>query len=253
MYLQPTQKSDTAPARKCLSWPRRRRHSRRSQTETANNMSTINTYAKCAANPCRMRTYKITGLKTPVMNTYKKVGGGEVLLLPKRPPASAARYGGCGTIAPMSALELRIPPPLVALFMAILMWLTPALAGSLAIPSGLRLGVALALLCLGLGIAVSGVVGFRLARTTLNPIKASTASALVSGGIFRFTRNPMYLGLLLQLLAWAVFLSNPLALLFLPVYVLYIDRFQIIPEERALATLFGSEYSAYTGSVRRWL
>ena len=63
----------------------------------------------------------------------------------------------------------------------------------------------------------------------------------------------MYLGLLLELLAWAVFLANPLALLFLPVYVLYIDRFQIIPEERVLATLFGTAYSTYKGSVRRWV
>jgi protein-S-isoprenylcysteine O-methyltransferase Ste14 len=153
----------------------------------------------------------------------------------------------------MNGLELKIPPPLVALFIAILMRLTPALAGSVAIPSDLRLGIALALLCLGLSVAASGVIGFRLARTTLNPIKASTASTLVSSGIYRLTRNPMYLGLLLQLLAWAVFLANPLALLFLPVYVLYIDRFQIIPEERVLATLFGSDYSAYKGNVRRWL
>jgi len=153
----------------------------------------------------------------------------------------------------MNALELKIPPPLVALFLAILMWLTPALAGSLAIPRGLRLGVALALLCLGLSIAVSGVVAFRRARTTVNPIKASSASALVSSGVYRFTRNPMYLGLSLALLAWAVFLSNPLALLFLPVYVLYINRFQIIPEELVLASLFGTGYSAYKERVRRWL
>ena len=89
------------------------------------------------------------------------------------------------TIAPMNALELKIPPPLVALFLAILMWLTAALPGSLAIPLGLRLGVALALLCLGLSIAVSGVVAFRRAGTTLNPIKASSASALVSTGVYR--------------------------------------------------------------------
>jgi protein-S-isoprenylcysteine O-methyltransferase Ste14 len=156
-------------------------------------------------------------------------------------------------IAFMNALELKIPPPLVALFSAIFMWLTPALAGSLAIPFGLRLAVALALLCLGLSIAVSGIVAFRRARTTLNPIKASSASALVSGGIYRFTRNPMYLGLLLALFAWAVLLSNPLALLLLPVYVWYINRFQIIPEERALTSLFGIAYSAYKESVRRWL
>ena len=153
----------------------------------------------------------------------------------------------------MNALELKIPPPLVAVFLGILMWLTPGLPGSPAIPLDLRLGVALALLCLGLSIAVSGVVAFRRARTTLNPIKASSASTLVSSGVYRFTRNPMYLGLSLALFAWAVLLSNPLALLLLPVYVLYINRFQIIPEERVLASLFGTEYSAYRGRVRRWL
>jgi protein-S-isoprenylcysteine O-methyltransferase Ste14 len=153
----------------------------------------------------------------------------------------------------MNGLELKIPPPLVALFLAVLMRLIPALAGSVAVQLGLRLGVALALLCLGQSIAVSGVVAFRRARTTLNPIKASSASALVNSGVYRFTRNPMYLGLLLALFAWAVLLANPLALLVLPVYVLYINRFQIIPEERVLATLFGTEYSAYKGSVRRWL
>jgi protein-S-isoprenylcysteine O-methyltransferase Ste14 len=153
----------------------------------------------------------------------------------------------------MNALELKIPPPLVALFLATLMLLMPALAGSLPIPLSLRRGVALALLCLGLSIAVSGIVAFRRARTTLNPIKASSASALVSSGVYRFTRNPMYLGLLLALFAWAMLVSNPLALLLLPVYVLYINRFQIIPEERVLASLFGTEYSAYKESVRRWL
>ena len=100
----------------------------------------------------------------------------------------------------MNGLELKIPPPLVALFLAVLMRLIPALAGSVAVQLGLRLGVALALLCLGLSIAVSGVVAFRRARTTLNPIKASSASALVNSGVYRFTRNPMYLGLLLALL-----------------------------------------------------
>jgi protein-S-isoprenylcysteine O-methyltransferase Ste14 len=164
----------------------------------------------------------------------------------------ASRIGNSGPIPSMNALELKIPPPLIALFLAILMWLTPALAGP-AIPLGLRRGVALALLCFGLSIAVSGIVAFRRARTTVNPIKASSASALVSNGVYRFTRNPMYLGLLLELIAWAMFLSNPLALLLLPVYVLYIYRFQIIPEERVLTSLFGAEYTAYKESVRRWL
>lgn len=151
----------------------------------------------------------------------------------------------------MNTLELKIPPPLVALAFATLMWLTPVLAGSIDIPY--RIALAVALPCIGMSIAISGVLAFRQAHTTLNPIKASSASSLVSGGIFQFTRNPMYLGLVFVLLGWTVFLSNPLALLFVPVFVLYMDRFQIIPEERVLAKLFGTEYSAYKERVRRWL
>jgi protein-S-isoprenylcysteine O-methyltransferase Ste14 len=79
------------------------------------------------------------------------------------------------------------------------------------------------------------------------------ASALVTGGVYRLTRNPMYLGLLLDLLAWAVFLWAPLALAVLPIFVLYIHRFQIVSEERALSSLFGSEYADYKQLVRRWL
>jgi protein-S-isoprenylcysteine O-methyltransferase Ste14 len=76
---------------------------------------------------------------------------------------------------------------------------------------------------------------------------------LVTTGVYRFTRNPMYLGLLLTLLAWAAFLFNPVALLFVPIFVLYINRFQIKPEEQVLSSLFGAEYMAYKGRVRRWL
>ncbi len=87
----------------------------------------------------------------------------------------------------------------------------------------------------------------------MNPIKPGAASSLVTGGVFRFTRNPMYLSLLLYLLAWTAYLSNWLALLLVPVFVLYINQLQIKPEERALSALFGSEYASYKARVRRWL
>ena len=76
---------------------------------------------------------------------------------------------------------------------------------------------------------------------------------MVSTGIYRVTRNPMYLGLSLVLVAWAVFLSSAWALLGVAAFVLYMDRLQIAPEERALSKLFGSEYTAYRAKVRRWL
>jgi protein-S-isoprenylcysteine O-methyltransferase Ste14 len=153
----------------------------------------------------------------------------------------------------MNCLELKIPPPLVALGLAVLMWLVSSLTQPPYVPFGFRVGAALALALLGLSISIAGVVRFRRAKTTINPIKASAASSLVTGGVYRFTRNPMYLGLLLALLAWAAFLSSPVAVFFLPVFVLYINRFQINPEERVLSSLFGAEYLDYKKRVRRWL
>ncbi len=153
----------------------------------------------------------------------------------------------------MSSLELKVPPPALALLLALFMWLVSSFVAPLEVPFRWRVGATLALALVGLGFSVAGVAAFRRARTTINPTKPATASALVSGGVYRVTRNPMYLGLFLLLLALAVFLSNPVALVLVPVFVLYINRFQITPEERALSSLFGGEYAAYKERVRRWL
>lgn len=153
----------------------------------------------------------------------------------------------------MSALELKVPPPIVTLVLALLMWLTPATAGQVQIAYLARVLGAIILVCVGQGIAIAGMLAFRRAKTTVNPVQASLASSLVVQGVYRYTRNPMYVGLLLTLLAWAVFLANPIAVVWLVVFVLYITRFQIIPEERVLASLFGAEYEAYKHRVRRWI
>jgi protein-S-isoprenylcysteine O-methyltransferase Ste14 len=133
------------------------------------------------------------------------------------------------------------------------MWLTSSLGPRVVVPFGVRVGVALALGVIGLSISISGMVSFRRAKTTINPSKPSAASSLVTSGVYRYTRNPMYLGLSVTLMAWGVFLSNALALLAVPLFVLYINRFQINPEERVLSSLFVAEYAAYKEKVRRWL
>jgi protein-S-isoprenylcysteine O-methyltransferase Ste14 len=153
----------------------------------------------------------------------------------------------------VSVLELKVPPPIVALVLALLMWLTPAYAGLVPMPLMARVLWAVLLVCVGQGVAIAGMLAFRRAKTTVNPVKASLASSLVVQGVYRYTRNPMYVGLLLALLAWAVFLANPFSLLWVVLFVLYITRFQIIPEERVLTSLFGDEYEAYKGGVRRWV
>jgi len=141
-------------------------------------------------------------------------------------------------------LELKIPPPAVAVFAAIVMWGVSRATPSWEIPALARIGVAF---------SVSGVIAFRRAKTTINPTTPEAASSLVSSGVYRATRNPMYVGLLLVLVAWAVFLSSGWALPGPLVFAAYIRRFQITPEERVLSALFGTEYSAYKARVRRWL
>lgn len=153
----------------------------------------------------------------------------------------------------MSALELKVPPPAVALLFGFLMWLASSLVAPVEVPFGARIAIALVLASLGLVFGISGMVSFWRTKTTMNPTRPAATSSLVTTGPFAFTRNPMYLSLLLYLLAWAVYLSNLLVLLFLPVFVLYINQFQIKPEERVLSSLFGPEYAAYKGRVRRWL
>jgi len=122
----------------------------------------------------------------------------------------------------MSSLELKVPPPAVALIFAVLMWLASSLLAPLGLPFGARLTLALVLGSLGLASGISAMVSFRRARTTMNPTRPTAAASLVTTGPFRLSRNPMYLSLLLYLLGWAVYLSNVLALLFLPAFVLYI-------------------------------
>jgi protein-S-isoprenylcysteine O-methyltransferase Ste14 len=133
------------------------------------------------------------------------------------------------------------------------MWAVAHFAPILPLPWLARLLVAVVLVAIGAAVAVSGVMSFRRARTTVNPLKPETSAALVSTGVYSFTRNPMYLGMALALFAWAVYLSSVWALLGPVLFALYITRFQIVPEERALDGLFGAPFAAYKKRVRRWL
>lgn len=153
----------------------------------------------------------------------------------------------------MDRLEKRIPPALATLICALLMALLAHLLPPVEMAWAWRLGAALASSALGAGVCLAGVAAFRRARTTVNPLVPEQASALVQAGIYRHTRNPMYLGFALLLVAWAALLGAPLALLAVAGFVLYLDRFQIVPEERALAGLFGADYTRYRERVRRWV
>ncbi|RZS46643.1 methyltransferase family protein [Sphaerotilus mobilis] len=153
----------------------------------------------------------------------------------------------------MTRLELKIPPPLVGALVALGMWALSALGPSLGLLPGLRVVVVALLVLAGLTFDVLGLLAFLGAHTTINPLRPERSSALVTGGIYRVTRNPMYVGMALLLTAWAVHLGGLWAWLGPVAFVLYITRFQIQPEERILDGLFGDEYRAWCARVRRWL
>jgi protein-S-isoprenylcysteine O-methyltransferase Ste14 len=153
----------------------------------------------------------------------------------------------------MKALDTKIPPPLAALLVAVAMWGISRVTPALFIDRTWRLVIAATVASLGALVAVLAATAFRRAQTTHNPMTPEAASSIVSNGVFSYTRNPMYVGLTTLLVAWAVYLASLAALLGPVVLVLFITRFQILPEERALAAKFGRDYDDYRRRVRRWL
>ena len=121
------------------------------------------------------------------------------------------------------------------------------------IAAPVRIAAGAILLALATLLMLAGVAAFRAARTTVNPLQPRQASRLVVGGVFHYTRNPMYLGMAIALAAWAMLLGKLWLLLGMLLFVLYMSRFQIAPEERAMETLFGDEWQHYRTRVRRWI
>lgn len=156
----------------------------------------------------------------------------------------------------MSFLELKLPPVLLVLVFALLMWGASQLDALSFLQMELDFIVRLSILLFGIIsgslIALLGVKAFKQASTTVNPINPESASSLVTSGIYQYTRNPMYLGMLLCLIALSGFFAHFGALAFTPFFVLYMSRFQIEPEERALESLFGDQVLEYRIQVRRW-
>jgi protein-S-isoprenylcysteine O-methyltransferase Ste14 len=150
-------------------------------------------------------------------------------------------------------LTLRIPPLAVTLLACLGAWLSARAFPALCFESAALVPLAVAFGLLGGGGSLLGVISFRRVRTTVNPTKPSAATALVVSGVYRFTRNPMYLGFLFLLLGELAWLGSPVALIAAPALVAYLNRFQIAPEECALRERFGAEFVAYTTRVPRWL
>ncbi|MFT4888681.1 MAG: protein-S-isoprenylcysteine O-methyltransferase Ste14 [Pseudohongiellaceae bacterium] len=153
----------------------------------------------------------------------------------------------------MNFLETKIPPPVVTILFGIAMWYTSTVTQAAQLSPGIRILGLSVFIALGSLCLLSGAALFRVAKTTVNPLKPEAASSLVTSGIYKLTRNPMYVGLALLLCAWAFYLDSLWATPFIPFFIGYIQRFQIAPEERALLQNFNDEFMAYKKAVRPWL
>ena len=151
-------------------------------------------------------------------------------------------------------MHLRIPPPIVALIGILLIFLSKDYILILYLHPHLQNTLSLLFLIIGFVIIFSATKEFRKSETTVNPMKPETSTCLVTLGIFKYSRNPMYLGLTSILLASCFYFSSFLGvILYVPLFIFYITVFQIIPEEEAMKNLFNDEYLDYCSKVRRWI
>lgn len=152
-----------------------------------------------------------------------------------------------------SGLELRIPPMIVLVLLGAAMWSLAYVAPELRTEYPGRVPLAIAIALVATAVVVAALREFKQHQTTPDPTRPEASTAVVRSGIYRFSRNPMYLGMVLWLVAWGVKLSNPIAPIGPILFVLYMNRFQIAPEERVLSQRFGAAYEEYLRSVRRWI
>lgn len=150
-------------------------------------------------------------------------------------------------------LEHRVPPPVLVVVTAIGMWFVARETFTLPLTDFARWITALPAALAGLSFLVLGFMAFRRAKTTIDPVRIDRATSLVTTGIFARTRNPMYVGFTLLLLAWACYLAAPLTLVGTMLFAAFIHHFQILPEEKILQRTFGEAFSHYCRGTRRWL
>lgn len=153
----------------------------------------------------------------------------------------------------MQFLQHKIPPPLVAVICAFFSWFLASGTEPNSVSFALKIVLSMLLVCVGAFIGISGFITFKKAKTTVSPLTPNKASSLVVKGVFKYTRNPMYLCLVLVLMGFSVYLEDLIALVGVGVFIVYMNEFQIKPEEKALTKLFGEEYLEYMARVRRWI
>ena len=148
-------------------------------------------------------------------------------------------------------MSTKIPPPIVTLIFGLIIFFSKSLFPICNFDNSNY--VSLIFLIFGFIILITAVKSFKKHQTTINPLNPDQASTLVNSGIFSFTRNPMYLGMLFILLSISFNFNILGGIIICFLFKIYITRFQIIPEEKAMEKIFGKDFVEYKKKVRRWI
>ena len=151
----------------------------------------------------------------------------------------------------MIDIKTKFPPPLVALTFGFLINYTKNIFPKIEVKNEFIFGSFM--IISGLIIILSAIILFKKYQTTITPLNPSNATKLITDGIYKFSRNPMYLGLLLVLLGISIILNPTGGFILIPLFILYLNLFQIIPEENAMVDLVKDEFLEYKKNVRRWI
>jgi protein-S-isoprenylcysteine O-methyltransferase Ste14 len=145
-------------------------------------------------------------------------------------------------------LDTKIPPPIVTIIILSIIYLFDLNEYNLNTDI-----ISIITLFIGLIFIISAVIQFINRKTTVNPTKPHKTSTLVITGTYKITRNPMYLGMLLIILSFALYKASIISLILIPLFIFYINKFQIEPEEFEMRKKFGEEYEDYCKKVDRWI
>jgi|TARA_B100000242_G_scaffold163022_1_gene116553 protein-S-isoprenylcysteine O-methyltransferase Ste14 len=145
----------------------------------------------------------------------------------------------------------KIPPPIVTLAFGLMIYFSRNIFPD--INNIIFYVLSLFFIILGPFILISAVRSFKAEQTTINPININNASSLVISGVFKYSRNPMYLGMVFILLALSFRFNLVGGILFTSIFIMYITKFQIIPEEAAMKSIFGEDFNKYKNKTRRWI
>lgn len=148
-------------------------------------------------------------------------------------------------------MKKRIPPPIITMLCVLVIFLSKSIFPSFVFSYKLEIGIVVSIA--GLLLLAVSVKSFINNNTTINPLNLKKSTYLVTDGLFRFSRNPMYLGMLLFLVGTSIILNIIGGLIISILFIFYMNFFQIIPEEKALENLFGKNYRNYKKNIRRWI